>query len=56
MEDKLKQELFFLSKEIEYLDKSFNKEENGESEDKTKLQKEFQNYSYQARLGVKFAR
>lgn len=42
--DKLKQDLFFISKEIDFIDKSLNEADTKETENHTKLQREFQNY------------
>ncbi|MDD4290401.1 MAG: AAA family ATPase [Patescibacteria group bacterium] len=42
--DKLKQDLFFISKEIDFIDKSLNEADQKENENHTKLQREFQNY------------
>lgn len=42
--DKLKQDLFFISKEMDFIDKSLNKESENEAPSHAKLQKEFQNY------------
>ena len=42
--DKLKQDLFFISKEVDFIDKSLSQEDKRENNNRSKLQKEFQDY------------